>query len=509
MPPAESPSLDPANETRRVWPWVLALFVIAAGAATWYLVTRQDGGDAGETTAPLRFAEVVQTDLVEITTLEGTLGRSEDDPIRATAPGTITGAPEPGDIVSRGEVLYEIDRAPVILLYGDLPAYRNLAPSDKDFAVMNKANGTITWLPDAGTEIEQGSILYEVNGEPVIALYGEVPAYRSLSDVRGTNLTGDDILQLETALVELGFDPDGAVAVDGEYTGNTAAMVEDWEESIGATVNGTVALGDVVFIPGPTEVSNVVADVGNPAGSGVVLTLIGELPMSGDDVLQLEENLAALGYDADGSLAVDGVFDAATSSAVVAWQEDAGLETDGVVGTSEIVFRAGAVRVAAQTAAAGTQVGNGAAVLAVTSNEITVSGQIDAADQGLIAVGDPVTIELPDFTTTPGTVSEVATVALRTGQATVFPISIVLDDPAAAGSLDEAPVEIQIITDSVEDVMAVPVTALLALREGGYAVEVAAGDGTRLVAVEPGFFADGMVEVTSGGVAPGDRVVIP
>ncbi len=86
---------------------------------------------------------------------------------------------------------------------------------------------------------------------------------------------------------------------------------------------------------------------------------------------------------------------------------------------------------------------------------------------------------------------------------------IVLDDPAAATGLDEAPVDVEVVTDSRTDVMAVPVTSLLALAEGGYAVEVADGDGTRLVAVEPGFYASGLVEITSGDIAPGDRVVVP
>ena len=46
--------------------------------------------------------------------------------------------------------------------------------------------------------------------------------------------------------------------------------------------------------------------------------------------------------------------------------------------------------------------------------------------------------------------------------------------------------------------------------EGGYAVEVDEGGGSvRLVAVDPGFFADGLVEVDSDGLEPGDRVVIP
>ena len=87
---------------------------------------------------------------------------------------------------------------------------------------------------------------------------------------------------------------------------------------------------------------------------------------------------------------------------------------------------------------------------------------------------------------------------------------MLLDDPSLAGDLDEAPVEVLVVSDSVEGVMAVPVTALLALSEGGYAVEVGLADGsTALVAVEPGFFADGLVEVTSEQLQVGALVVIP
>ena len=88
-------------------------------------------------------------------------------------------------------------------------------------------------------------------------------------------------------------------------------------------------------------------------------------------------------------------------------------------------------------------------------------------------------------------------------------VEIALDDPAAAGDLDEAPVDVRVVTDTAEDVLAVPVTALLALAEGGYAVEVVDADGTtRLVAADPGFFADGLVEIDAD-VEPGDLVVVP
>jgi multidrug efflux pump subunit AcrA (membrane-fusion protein) len=89
-------------------------------------------------------------------------------------------------------------------------------------------------------------------------------------------------------------------------------------------------------------------------------------------------------------------------------------------------------------------------------------------------------------------------------------VVVELDDVAAAAGLDQAPVDVEVITDRADGVMAVPVTALVALAEGGYAVEVEQPDGTtRLVAVDPGMYAEGLVEVASDGLQPGDRVVAP
>ena len=111
----------------------------------------------------------------------------------------------------------------------------------------------------------------------------------------------------------------------------------------------------------------------------------------------------------------------------------------------------------------------------------------------------------------PGTVDSVATVATFNQQGNaVFEVVISLNDPTAAAGLDEAPVDVEIVSDSVSGVTAVPVSALVALAEGGYAVEVQQSDGsTVLVAVEPGFYADGLVEVTETQLQPGMTVVVP
>ena len=150
-----------------------------------------------------------------------------------------------------------------------------------------------------------------------------------------------------------------------------------------------------------------------------------------------------------------------------------------------------------------------------TSNRI-VRVFLPLVDEGLLAVGDPVIVDLPDFSQVPGTVVFVPqTPTTSASGSTSFHVLAEVDEPAAVAALadlpDETSVDVIYIFDSVEDVMAVPVTALLALLEGGYAVEVKTGLGqTQLVAVEVGFFgSNNVIAVTSDQLQVGDQVVVP
>ena len=165
----------------------------------------------------------------------------------------------------------------------------------------------------------------------------------------------------------------------------------------------------------------------------------------------------------------------------------------------------------------GDSVGPGSPVLRGTTTRRVVTVALEATSQELLEVDQAVTVELPDGTTTPGKVATVGRVA-NVPEDTGFPgastptidVTITLEEPTAAGTLDQAPVTIGVVTDSRPDVLAVPVNALVALLEGGYAVEVQAVDGSRrYVAVRLGLFQDGWVEVTATGLAAGDKVVVP
>lgn len=487
--------------------WVITgvvLALIAGGGVAWWLLGSGDG-EASATTATTGLAEVVLADMEQVETLDGTLGFEEGDPIGSGMAGTLTWVTPAGTVVSEGEVLYRVEGKPVVLLQGDLPTWQSMGLEEVPLAV--RAGGTITWLPEVGATLQQGDAVARVDEVPVILLYGDLPAYRTLK--YGTD--GADVTQLETALVALGYDPDGSVTIDEEFDYQTYLMVLDWQEAMGLDDDGRVDQADIVIVPGPVTVGTLSANVGDSVqGTTRIGTARGDSGGSeGADVEQLEAALSRLGFDPG---TVDGVYTTETQAAVLAWQAAVGADTDGVVDLGEVVFRPGTVRISENTLSVGDNVAGGAAVLGASSDQVQVTVALPADQQDLLTVDDRVTVVLPDGTEAGGTVTFVDSVATRNSQSmeVTFKVIVALDDVTVAAGLDQAPVDIEVVTDSRAGVMAVPVTALLALAEGGYAVEVDDGSGnTRLVPVDPGMYADNLVEITASGLQPGDLVVVP
>jgi peptidoglycan hydrolase-like protein with peptidoglycan-binding domain len=236
---------------------------------------------------------------------------------------------------------------------------------------------------------------------------------------------------------------------------------------------------------------------------------------AGPDVAELNANLRELGFgDPSGD-----AFTSETEAAISRLQRAQSLPVTGRLLLASVVFERGAVRITGATPTVGTNVQPGP-VLMVTSLRRVVTIALDAAQQASVHVGDPVTITLPDNSTTPGRVSYVGTVASapssdRSSSGASSPtieLQVTPDRPAATGRLDQAPVDVSITTASVHHVLVVPVNALLALTGGGYAVEEVEPSGLhRLVAVSLGLFDDagGVVQVSGSGIARGQRVVVP
>jgi hypothetical protein len=137
--------------------------------------------------------------------------------------------------------------------------------------------GILTRVPAVGGVVGRGRPLYEVDGHPVPLWYGTRPAWRAL---RVGMSDGPDVRQLEANLVALSFDPDRAMTVDDHFSWATAAAVKRWQQAIGRAQSGAVALGQVVFLPGPIRVTAVAATVEAPLGAGTaVLTATSVRPV--------------------------------------------------------------------------------------------------------------------------------------------------------------------------------------------------------------------------------------
>ena len=128
--------------------------------------------------------------------------------------------------------------------------------------VYNRLSGTITWLPAVGQLIQPGQTLYRVNGRPVVLLDGELPAYRAL---KAKDSAGQDILQLNSDLVQMGF-ADGEITIDDAWQTGTTDAVERWQASLGEKQTGKIALGRIVFLPGAQRVTQLDTTCGSTGG---------------------------------------------------------------------------------------------------------------------------------------------------------------------------------------------------------------------------------------------------
>ncbi|WP_020670010.1 peptidoglycan-binding domain-containing protein [Amycolatopsis nigrescens] len=235
----------------------------------------------------------------------------------------------------------------------------------------------------------------------------------------------------------------------------------------------------------------------------------------GPDVKVVEENLRALGFGGFGK--ADEKFTSATASALKKWQKSLELPETGTLTPGDVVVEPGAIRVASVSAALGGQ--SGGDLMKVTGTDRAVTVELELAKQKLAKPGEKVKLTVSGGKPSTGTItsSEVEEDSGGggeqppggSGEDPKVKVTIALDDQAAAGDLGAAPVEVLFTTGTRTGVLTVPVGALLALAEGGYAVEVAGGvdGGRRLLPVELGLFADGKVEVSGDGLREGIQVV--
>lgn len=202
----------PAARTA-AWSGIAVVALAAAAAATLGLGGRGDTEPSRPRTGPAATTAVARRDLVDTRTLAGTLSYGDAVPLTATA------------------------------------------------------TGTVTWLPEPGTTVRRGGQLLRADEQPVLLLYGAVPMFRELAE----QATGKDVRQLERNLSALGY---RGFTVDDDFSGATTAAVKRWQKDLGLPQTGVVERWRVVFAPGPVRIAQRLVRVGASA-TGDVLSYTG------------------------------------------------------------------------------------------------------------------------------------------------------------------------------------------------------------------------------------------
>ncbi len=335
----------------------------------------------------------------------------------------------------------------------------------------------------------------------------------------------------------------GAVAIDRLSTEDAEAVVIDKPDLGIATVirtdlveretfEGTLRFRDWVLVTAQMAgtVTGAVSEE-STVGRGdllievdgqPVVVFIGQRPMwrpladgveDGEDVRQLEANLQELGYAPNGDepFTPDEVFDETTGEMVADWRGDLGLSDESFVELGRIVYIDQPARVGEVLVEVGSVIGPGIPIVGLTGTSREVGLLLPVDRQDLVTVGDQVEVTLPTNEIVSGTVESIGrSVVSIGGPGGERAIEIVIDISAGDFDVqfDESPVDVELETNRASGVLAVPVNALLALSDGGYALQKETGDRANLVAVEIGTFVDGLVEVT-GDIAEGDAVLVP
>jgi peptidoglycan hydrolase-like protein with peptidoglycan-binding domain len=504
---------------------VASLLIVAAGGTVIWLATRPKSASGEKAVhAIAATAKVTQQDLTIYDTTTATLGFTTSVTVSSPASGTVTSLLPVGSKVGAGTVVATIDGAPVVSMFGDVPSYRDLSVG-------------VTAGIDV-RQLENNLVLLGFDPDHQITLDMTYDKYTAAAVTRWENsigLTGDGkVTKGEVVFIPGELLADTASVAVGASVNSGGALIQGRETSRSLLVSTTGGVGGVI--------SNIAAP-GTPVTTGTVLYLQNGFPVvaiegdssttptlgrtlkkgvsDGVDVKMLKQMLVTAGFDPNTTITIDDHFDDATVAAVQAWWAKSGVPaaTAVAVPAGSFVVVPGGLFVGTPSTAEGATVTRDSVILSLTTSARQVTTSAPVGDTTFV-VGASIDVLFPDGTDTTGkvvTVGNVASTSSNTPGATpTVPITLdVAKVPATYDSFVQIPVTLRVINQQEKAAFVVPVSALVALQEGGYALEVVDGkkaDGTtasHLIGVKPGIYSKGFVSITGSKVAEGLEVVVP
>jgi peptidoglycan hydrolase-like protein with peptidoglycan-binding domain len=430
-------------------------------------------------------------------------------------------------IVATGKGKRKTGGSPRIAAGATTVERRNLVTSQDDSGkisyagsstIANRLEGTLTWVPAVGRVIYTGQKLFDVDNFPVTLMKGTTPAYRTLES---SDPDGPDVQQLNTNLIDLGFNPDGIVD-DDEWQAATTAGVEAFQEANGVPETGKLTLGTVVFLRGAQRVASL------ESGATSVSDGLPEAPTGDDEFVDYSPTTTTSGTSTTSSTDTtppatttettstpppqptdhpsNGALKRAETSISRLRQQVQQLERQNhQLGQELNAAKSHKADKPSDSGSSGPVSGGSSPVMTTTSTTLVVSVDVSAGEQSMTRVGARVPVVMPSGSTVPGRVVKIGQATSSGGGNSTVAITIHLDKRENGRNLDQATVSVKFVQKTARHVLSVPITALLARPGGKYAVQEAKAPHT-LIDVTTGTFATGYVQIAGKGLYAGLKV---
>ena len=549
----------------------------------YYFGTQNTEASSNNKTLELTTVAIKQGDLEKKEEYNGTLRQTDSKVLNSPMSGVVTYLPKEGTIIKFGEVLFAIDNKPVILVEGSVPFYRTLdlnSDPGPDILQIEKAlvflgYASEDFVPDETFDEVTSSMLNNLYIDYKIETKSEVTAAEQVAiNLKQTEVEGieDNISDGGTTLAEVNSKKKTLEDLQKDSV-TTLAEVNSKKKTLddaieNSTKENSAWQAATDLIEDYNQQISLLKDLTNPRTSAKSEQTRNDEIKSYEDLIEEQKRIREMEegegsvVDAAEALAIENAqkayddalksynegVDAAEALAIENAQKayDDALKSynEGVDQESELAkakeeleelkLSAKSETFSPTNAYAsdspiiigsyindtGSAVSLNSQLYNISSIGIEVVFQVDASDQETVSVGDSVEIELPTDERVPTQITFIDQVVTQTQAGEFIEVTLEVLNPEEIEAYDQAPVKVFVTTEISENVLYVPVNALLALAEGGYALEVYSGGtevgtfegesgvDTSYVAVEIGVFTDGFVEV-KGNISEGQIVVVP
>ena len=533
------------------------IIITALAYGGYYFGTQNTDATTNNKTLELTTVSIQQGDLSKKEEYNGTLRQTDSKILNSPMSGVVTFIPKEGTIINFGEVLFAVDNKPVILIEGVTPFYRTLDLNSDPGPDILQVEKALVSLGYALEDFVPDEIFDETTSNMLNMLYVDYKI-ETKSEVTSTeqvaiNLKESEVENIESLIKDGGttliFVNDKKKKLDDLIENSSISLAElndkkkklddakdaATEESAAWTIANNLVEDYYVQITLLKDLTNPKTLAKSSTERETEIKAFEDLIEEQKRVRDLEEGKES-SINATEALAIetaqkayddalksynDGIDQAAELSKAKEELEQLRLSSRSETFSPTNAYASKTpIILGSYINETGSAVVLNSPLYNISSIGIEVVFQVDATDQETVSLGDSVEIELPTDERVPTVITFIDQVVTQTQAGDFIEVTLDVINPESIEVYDQAPVKVFVTTEVSENVLYVPVNALIALAEGGYAVEIFNGDeegevfdedsgtDTTYVAVEIGVFTDGFVEII-GNFQKGQLVVVP